>query len=270
MGHACQSAATMHGLANPARFLRYALWLTPLLLILGLVMTTAALAWGLFAVPPERLQGDTVRIIFLHVPSAWLGMAGWMVIAAASFTELVWRHPLAAIAARAAAVPGAVFTAVCLVTGSLWGRPAWGAWWVWDGRLTSMLVLLFLYLAWIALADAVDRGGADGSGSGRVPAIFGVVGAINLPIIHYSVIWFYTQHQAPSITLGQSAIAPVFLWPLFGATLGFSAIFGGVVLARMRAILATIQADARLRRKAMLAADVASGSGSETGDFRTA
>ena len=192
----------MHGFANPARFLRIAQWLTPLLLLPGLVLTAAALAWGLFVVPPERLQGETVRIIFLHVPSAWLGMAGWIAIAGASFVELVWRHPLAGVAARAAAVPGAVFTAVCLVTGSIWGRPAWGMWWVWDGRLTSMLVLLFLYFAYIALADAAGR---DGGGA-RIPAIFGLVGAVNIPIIHYSVIWWNSLHQPPSITLGKSAI----------------------------------------------------------------
>jgi heme exporter protein C len=241
----------MHGLANPARFLRLARWLTPLLLVVGLVLTAAALAWGLLVVPPERLQGETVRIIFIHVPSAWLGMAGWMAIAGASFAELVWRHPLAGIAARAAAVPGAVFTALCLATGSLWGRPAWGVWWIWDGRLTSMLVLLFLYLGWIALSDAVGREGGD---SARIPAIFGLVGAVNIPIIHYSVIWWNSQHQPPSITIGQSAIAGVFLWPLLAATLGFSLLFGGVVLARMRAILANAQAEARLRRKAMRAA----------------
>jgi heme exporter protein C len=238
----------MHGLANPARFLRLARWLTPLLLLAGIVLAGSALAWGLFVVPPERLQGDTVRILFLHVPAAWLGMGGWMAIAAASFAELVWRHPLAAVAARAAAVPGAVFTAICLVTGSLWGRPAWGVWWVWDGRLTSMLVLLFLYFAWMALADAAQR---DGGGQSRAPAIFGLVGVVNIPIIHYSVLWWNSQHQPPSITMGKSAIDGVFLWPLLAATLGFSLMFGGVVLARMRMILADIQAEARLRRKAM-------------------
>jgi heme exporter protein C len=237
----------MHGFANPARFLRIARWLTPACLIGGLFIVAASLAWGLFAVPAERLQGESVKIIFIHVPAAWLGMSGWMGIAVSSFMVLVWRHPLAGIASRAMAVPGATFTAICLVTGSLWGRPAWGTWWVWDGRLTSMLVLLFLYFAWIALAQAVER---ESGGESRVPAIFGLVGAINIPIIHYSVIWWQSQHQPPSLTLGQSAIAPVFLWPLLAATLGFSLLFGGVVLARMRAILAERQADARLRRMA--------------------
>lgn len=136
----------MHRFANPARFLRLARWLTPLLLLTGIVLTAGTVAWGLWQVPQDRLMGDTVRILFVHVPSAWLGMGGWTTIAIASLAELVWRHPLAGIAARAAAVPGAVFTAICLVTGSIWARPTWGAWWVWDGRLTSFLVLLFLYL----------------------------------------------------------------------------------------------------------------------------
>jgi len=244
---ACQSTPAMHGLANPARFLRLASWLTPLSLVLGIVLTGLALAWGLEAVPAEKLQGETVRIMFIHVPAAWLGMAGWMTIAGASIAELVWRHPLAGIAARAAAPPGAVFTALCLITGSLWGRPAWGAWWVWDGRLTSMLVLLFLYFAYIALADAASR---DNAGQSRVAAIFGLVGAVNIPIIHYSVLWWNSLHQPPSITMGQSTMAPEFLWPLLVSTLGFTLILGGVVLARMRAILADQQAEARLRRKA--------------------
>ena len=149
-----------------------------------------------------------MRILFVHVPAAWLGMAGWTAIAVASLVELVWRHPLAAIAARAAAVPGAVFTALCLATGSLWGRPAWGTWWVWDGRLTRMLVLLFLYFGYIALAGAVAREG----GSSRIPAIFGLVGAVNIPIIHYSVMWWNILHQPPSLTtgrLGDGAAVPV-------------------------------------------------------------
>jgi len=239
---------TMHGFANPARFLRIARWLTPMLLLGGVALAGPSLWWGLFRVPPDRLMGDTVRILFIHVPSAWLGMAGWTTIAVASVAELVWRHPLAGIAARAAALPGATFTAICLATGSIWGRPTWGTWWVWDGRLTSMLVLLFLYFGYIALSDAAQR---DGGGNSRVAAIFGLVGAINIPIINRSVVWWNSLHQPPSITMGKSAIDPAFLWPLLVATIGFSLVFGGVILARMRAILADIQAEARLRRKAM-------------------
>ena len=240
----------MHGFANPARFLRLARWLMPLLLLSGVALAAGSLVWGLFFAPAEGLQGETVRILYIHVPSAWLGMGGWTAIAVASLTELVWRHPLAGIAARAIAVPGAFFSAVCLVTGSLWGRPAWGTWWVWDGRLTSMLVLLFLYFGYIALAQAASSADGGGQGASRVTAVFGLVGAVNIPIIHYSVLWWNSLHQPPSISMGKSAMAADFLVPLLIATVGFSLIFGGVVLARMRAILADIQAEARLRRKA--------------------
>ena len=237
----------MHGFANPTRFLSLAKWLTPLLLVSGFVLTSVALVWGLFAVPPDRLMGETVRILFIHVPSAWLGMGGWMAISISSLIFLVWRHPLAALAARAAAVPGMAFTAICLATGSIWGRPTWGTWWEWDGRLTSMLVLLFLYAGYIALTQAVAKDG----GSSRIPAIFGLVGVINIPIINRSVVWWNSIHQPPSITLGKSSIDTVYMVPLSVAVLGFSLLFGGVVLARMRALLADFQADARLRRKAL-------------------
>ena len=237
----------MHAFANPARFLRLARPLTPVLLLSGGIIAAAALVYGLFFAPAERLQGETVRILFIHVPAAWLGMAGWSAIAVSSLVELVWRHPLAALAARGSAVPGAVFAALCLATGSLWGRPAWGTYWVWDGRLTSMLVLLFLYLGYIALAGAVAREG----GSSRIPAIFGLVGAINIPIIHYSVIWWNSLHQPPSLGWGGSSMAGPFLWGLLASTVGFTLIFAGVVLARMRALLADIQAEARLRRRAL-------------------
>jgi len=242
----------MHGFANPARFLRLARLLTAPLLVAGVLIASASLVWGLYGAPAERLQGDSVRILFVHVPAAWLGMGGWSAIAVASLTELVWRHPLAGIAARAVALPGAFFAALCLATGSLWGRPAWGTWWVWDGRLTSMLVLLFLYLGYLALSDAANR---DGDGQSRIPAIFGLVGAVNLPVIHYSVLWWNSLHQPPSITAGKSEMAPEFLWGLLAGTVGFSLIFGAVVLVRMRTILANQQAEARLRRRAMEASD---------------
>jgi heme exporter protein C len=237
----------MHGFANPKRFLSLASLLTPIFLIGGLLVSAGALWWGLTQVSPDRLMGETVRILFLHVPAAWLGMGGWTAIALSSLVFLVWRHPLAALAARAAAVPGLVFTLICLVTGSIWGRPTWGTWWVWDGRLTSMLVLAFLYVAYIALAQAAEREGV----SARIPAIFGLLGAINIPIINRSVVWWNSLHQPPSITMGQSAIDAEFLVPLLIAVFGFSLLFAGVVLARMRALLADVQAESRLRRRAM-------------------
>ena len=240
----------MHGFANPARFLRLARWLMPALLGLGLLLSIGALLFGLMVVPPDRLMGETVRILFIHVPCVWIGMAGWTTLAICSLMELVWRHPLAAIAGRAAAVPGAAFTAMGLATGSIWGRPTWGTWWVWDGRLTSFLILLFLYFGYIALAQAAQRDAAAGEGGNRVVAIFGLVGAINIPIINRSVVWWNSLHQPPSITMGKSAIDGTFLYPLLIAALGFSLIYGALVMARMRTLLAEIQTEARLRRKA--------------------
>ncbi|MEP0191310.1 MAG: heme ABC transporter permease CcmC [Erythrobacter sp.] len=237
----------MHIYANPKRFLALAQWLMPLCLWVGLVLTSGAIVWGLTMVPQDRLIGDSVRIIFIHVPSAWLGMGGWAGIAISSAAVLIWKHPLAGVAARAMALPGMVFTAICLATGSIWGRPAWGTWWEWDGRLTSMLVLLFLYAGYIALTQASEREG----GSEKIAAIFGLVGAINIPIINRSVVWWNSLHQPPSITAGKSAIDPVFLWPLLVAVVGFSLLFGAIVLMRMRALIAEQQVEARLRRRAL-------------------
>jgi len=234
----------MHGFANPARFLRIARPATGWLLGIGLLLAIGGAFIGLTMTPPDYLQGETVRILYIHVPAAWLGMAGWAGIAAASFSQLVWRHPLAAVAARAIAPAGAVFAAICLATGSIWGRPTWGTWWEWDGRLTSMLVLFFLYLGYIALANADEGRG------GRVAAIFGLVGAVNLPIIHYSVLWWRTLHQGQSITLRGSTIDGSILWPLPIATLGFTLLFAAIVLMRMRAMLAEAKVEARLRRMA--------------------
>jgi heme exporter protein C len=236
----------MHRFANPARFLGIAKPLTPALFWPGLVLALAACWWGLTQVPAERLQGDTVKIMFVHVPAAWLGMAGWTGIAVASIVQLVWRHPLAGISARAIAVPGALFAALCLITGSIWGKPTWGTWWVWDGRLTSMLVLFFLYLGYIALANASSEKG----NVSRVAAVFGIIGAVNIPIINRSVVWWESQHQKASITLGGSSISEAYLWPLFASAVGFSLLFAAIVLMRMRAALAEIRIEARMRRMA--------------------
>jgi heme exporter protein C len=236
----------MHAYANPARFLKLARPLTPLLGWSGGVLIALGLGAGLFLAPPDYLQGESVRILYVHVPAAWLGMAGWAGIAVASLMQLVWRHPLAAVAARATALPGALFTALCLVTGSLWGRPTWGTYWEWDGRMTSMLVLLFLYAGYIALGEA-DR---ERGGEGRVTAIFGLIGAVNLPIIHYSVLWWRTLHQGQSVGLTGSSIHASMLWPLLASALGFSLLFGAIVLMRMRAMLAKGKVEARLKRMA--------------------
>ena len=234
----------MHAFANPARFLRLARPATSWLLAIGLLFAIAGMAAGLMLTPPDYLQGESVRILYIHVPAAWLGMGGWMGIAAASLSTLVWRHPLAAVAARATAPAGAVFAFICLATGSIWGRPTWGTWWEWDGRLTSMLILFFLYVGYIALA-ASDR---ERSGEGRIAAIFGLIGALNLPVIHYSVLWWRTLHQGPSIGLKGSSIAPELLWPLPLTLIGFTCLFGAAVLMLMRKDLAETKLEARLRR----------------------
>ncbi len=236
----------VHIFANPNRFLSIARPLTPWCGWIGAILTLGAIITGLFITPPDYLQGESVRIMYIHVPAAWLGMAGWSGIAVASLMQLIWRHPLASVAARAVAVPGALFSAICLVTGSIWGRPTWGTWWEWDGRLTSMLVLFFLYLAYIALSSA----GAERGASDRISAIFGVVGAANIPVIHYSVLWWRTLHQGQSITMRGSTIDGSILWPLPIAVLGFSLLFAAIVLMRMRALLATARVEARLKRMA--------------------
>ena len=240
----------MHRFANPARFLAFARPLTTWLLVLGLLLGAVGLGWGLFFAPPDYLQGESARILYIHVPTSWLGMGGWTGIAVASLMQLVWRHPLAGVAARAIAPVGATFAGLCLVTGSIWGRPTWGTWWEWDGRLTSMLVLFFLYLAYIALSSAEKERGPGNEG--RIAAIFGVVGAINLPIIHYSVLWWNTLHQGQSISIvrAQSSIDASMLWPLLIAVLGFTFLFGAIVLMRMRTELARTKLEARLRRQA--------------------
>jgi heme exporter protein C len=237
----------MHAFANPARFLRLARPATAWLLWAGVLLALAGMVAGLTLTPPDYLQGETVRILYVHVPAAWLGMAGWAGIAAASVSQIVWRHPLAAVAGRAIAPAGATFAAICLLTGSIWGRPTWGTWWEWDGRLTSMLILFFLYLGYIALAGSERERGGDG----RLAAIFGLVGAINLPIIHYSVLWWRTLHQGQSISVtGGSSIDSSILWPLPLTMVGFTVIFAAATLMRMRADLAETKVEARMKRAA--------------------
>ena len=237
---------SIHALANPARFLRVACPLTPVLLGLGALLVAIGCWAGLAVTPPDYLQGETVRILYVHVPAAWLGMAGWGGVAGASIAFLVWRHPLAQVAARAMAVPGATFAAICLVTGSIWGRPTWGTWWQWDGRLTSMLLLFFVYCGYVALV----RADAERGGDGRVPAIYGVAGSVLLPVIRYSVVWWNTLHQGPSIGVTGSSVDRSILWPLPITLAGFTLFFAAVVLMRMRALLAEAKAEARMRRMA--------------------
>jgi len=233
-------------LSNPERFMAFSRWAAPMFGVIAAALALAGLYLG-FAAPEDYQQGDTVRIMFIHVPAAWMSLFVYACLGTASFLSLVFRHALADAAAQAAAPLGAAFTALALITGSLWGRPMWGAWWVWDARMTSVLVLFLFYVAYMALRAALD----DEAKAARAGAILALVGVVNLPIVKFSVDWWNSLHQPPSITTSGSAMAPEFLWPLLLGTLGMSLLFGGVVLARMRALLADIQAEARLRRRAM-------------------
>jgi heme exporter protein C len=221
--------AALHFLANPARFRRFSQRTLPGLSLATALVLAVGLWLALFHAPPDYQQGETVRIMFVHVPAAWLGMAGYALLAALGGALLVWRHPLAALMARAAAPVGAAFTLVCLVTGSLWGRPMWGAYWVWDARLTSMLLLFFLYLGHIALSRAWD----DAERGDRAAAILALIGVVNLPIIKFSVDWWNTLHQPASVVrLDGPAIHPSILVPLLWMAGAFLLLFVLLVMLR--------------------------------------
>ena len=220
----------MFGLANPERFMRFTGPLTPWLWGVATVLLAVG-TWLSFAAPGDYQQGDTVRIMFVHVPAASLGTMVYAALGISSFFALVFRHPLADAAARAAALPGAAFTALALVTGSLWGQPMWGTWWVWDARLTSVLVLFLFYLGYMALRSAID----DEARAARAAAVLGLVGLINLPIVKFSVDWWNTLHQPASLLRdGGSSLAPVFLWPLLTMMAAYAALFLAVWLTSIR------------------------------------
>ncbi|AVT79078.1 MULTISPECIES: heme ABC transporter permease [Rhodopseudomonas] len=217
-------------LANPTRFLTLAGRLLPWLAAATALALAAGLTQGMLA-PDDYQQGATVKIMFVHVPNAWLAMFVWGVMSVASLGTLVWRHPLADVAAKTAAPIGAAFTFLALVTGSLWGRPMWGTYWEWDARLTSMLVLFLMYLGLIALWRAVE----DPSRAARAAAVLTLVGAINLPIIKFSVDWWNTLHQPASVVrMGGSTLDKAFLIPLLVTAIGFSLLFLTLHLAAMR------------------------------------
>jgi heme exporter protein C len=217
-------------LANPTRFLSLAERALPWLIGATVIAFAAGLQQS-YGAPDDYQQGATVKIMFIHVPSAWLSMFGWALMSAAALGTLVWRHPLADVAAKAAAPIGAAFTFLCLVTGSLWGRPMWGTYWVWDARLTSELVLLLMYLGVIALWRTVE----DSSRASRAVAVLTLVGAINLPIIKFSVDWWSTLHQPASVfRVGGSTIDPTILIPLFVMALAFTLLFVTLHVAAMR------------------------------------
>jgi heme exporter protein C len=233
-------------LSNPERFMAFSRWAAPMFGIVALVLGAVGL-WLGFTAPDDYQQGATVRIMFIHIPAAWMAEFVYACLATASFLSLVFRHALADAAARAAAPLGAGFTFLALVTGSLWGRPMWGTWWVWDARLTSVLVLFLLYLAYMALRAALD----DETKAARACAILALVGAVNLPIIHYSVTWWNTLHQGASVfRAGGSALATVYLIPVLLMVLAYMAGFGSVWLVRIRGEVWRRRAEAAALRAA--------------------
>ena len=231
----------LHRFANPNRFSRLAAAMLPWVATGTVILFVVGLYFALFASPADYQQGESVRIMYVHVPAAWVALACYTFIAVMSGVSLIWKHPLADIAARSAAPLGAGFTVIVLATGSLWGKPTWGTWWVWDARLTSVLVLLFLYLVHISLTHAFDNP-ARGA---KAAAILALVGFVNIPIIKFSVDWWNTLHQPASLTrLDGPAIDPSMLTPLLLMGVAFSLYFVTMLLVRMRADLAARKARA--------------------------
>lgn len=218
-------------LANPSRFLGVAERTLPWLAVLTGVAFAIGLYLAWFVAPDDYQQGATVKIMFVHVPAAWLAMFAWALMSCAAFGTLVWRHPLADVAAKAAAPLGAAFTLVCLLTGSLWGRPMWGTYWVWDARLTSVLVLFLMYLGVLALWRTIE----EPTRAARAAAILTLVGTINLPIVKFSVDWWNTLHQPASVfRLAGPSIHPAILVPLLVMAFAFVLLFVTLQLATMR------------------------------------
>src|SRR5271169_3845508 len=230
----------MPNFANPTAFISLVGRLLPYLWAATAAFFALGLWLALFVAPPDYQQGETARIMYLHVPAAWMAMFIYAVMAIAALGTLVWRHPLADAAQKAAAPLGAGFTFICLTTGSLWGKPMWGTYWVWDARLTSVLVLFIVYLGLVALWRAID----DPGRAARAAAILTLVGCVNLPIVKFSVDWWNTLHQPASVfRLGGPTIAPQLLWPLIVMAAGYLFFFLSLLLLRMRAALL----EARLR-----------------------
>jgi len=233
-------------LANPDRFMAFSRWAAPMFGAIAVLLGVAGL-WLGFSAPEDYQQGDTIRIMFIHVPAAWLALFIYACLGVASFLSLVFRHALADAAAQAAAPLGAGFTLLALVTGSLWGRPMWGAWWVWDAKLTSVLVIFLFYVAYMALRAALD----DEAKAARAAAILALVGLIDLPVVHYSVIWWNSLHQGSSVfRAGGPAMPAVFLTPLLLMALAYTSAFGSLWLVRIRGEVWRRRAEAAALRAA--------------------
>jgi heme exporter protein C len=221
----------LHKLGSPQRYYGWTGRLLPWLAVACALLMAGGLYGGLVLAPPDYQQGESYRIIYIHVPAAWMSMFAYMVMAFAAVTHLIWHIKVADMVAEAAAPLGASFTFIALVTGALWGKPMWGAWWVWDARLTSELILLFLYLGYMALRGAIE----DPRQAARASGVLAIVGMVNIPIIHYSVEWWNTLHQGPTVTKFDSpSIHLSMLIPLLMMALAFKLFFAVMVLVRTR------------------------------------
>jgi heme exporter protein C len=226
----------MQAYANPQRFLTFARKLTPWTWGATATALIVGLYLALVAAPPDYQQGDAARIMYVHVPAAWMAMFVYGSMAMASAVAFIWKHPLADVAAKASAPIGAVFTALALVTGMLWGQPMWGTWWVWDARLTSVLILFFLYLGYIVLWSAIE----EPTRAARAARILALVGAINLPIIKFSVDWWNTLHQTASVFRTDGPTMPAsMLTPLLTMGLAYTLLYVALLFVRMRAEIAS-------------------------------
>jgi len=222
--------------ANPNRFLRLTSALQPIAMFVALITIGIGLYYALIESPPDYQQSETVRIMYVHVPAAWMAMFCYLALACSSVTALIWRHMLANVIAKSTAPIGATFTLLALATGSLWGKPMWGTWWVWDARLTSVLILFFLYLGYMVLQNAFD----DKSRGARSAAILSIVGIINIPIIKFSVDWWNTLHQPASvIKMDGPSIHPSMLTPLILMAVGYTSLYFWILFIRVRAELNT-------------------------------
>lgn len=217
--------------ANPARFMAFSAVVLPWLTGAGLIVLAVGLWMALVGAPADYQQGEAVRIMFIHVPAAWLAMFFYASMSLSALGTLVWRHPLADVSQKAAAPIGAMLTFICLVTGSLWGKPMWGTWWVWDARLTSVLVLFLMYCGILALWQTIE----DPNRAARAVAILTLVGFVNIPIVKFSVDWWNTLHQPASVfRMGGSTIDPSMLWPLLVCAAGFMLLAVALHLLGMR------------------------------------
>ena len=223
--------AFFHKWGSPRTFYRFSGYLMPVLALLALLLIGWGVVWGLAFVPEDYKQGNSFRIIYIHVPVATISMSGYMIMATAGAISLIWRMKLAEMVMKSAAPIGAALTFLALFTGAIWGKPTWGTWWVWDARITSVLVLFFLYLGIIALYEAFDNKQA----AAKACAVLAIVGAVNIPIIYYSVEWWYSLHQPASIKFtSQSTIESSMLRPLLATIAGFYCLYGWLLLAYTR------------------------------------